>query len=249
MLGFGLGNRRVAAAAFDPATLALSGYYQGSYAPNTWTGTASAGTSGSRSVTEPTNPPTSGTPVNGFAPAAFNGTNQKLTDSSNLSSYVTPTEGSHWELFRATSISGGAAAGYDNPALCCDIAGGNWGMHVGGASNDKFIAYLYDAIVGAKKAEFTIVTGTYYLGQMRWKGSTNTAEARLNGGAWTALSGAAFTSINGTLSSLYGMGRDYSQAKFFNGEKLGSGSRLVLMSDAEFDSIRSYVLAKFGLSV
>ena len=48
----------IAASAFDPATLALTGWWRsGGYVSGTWTGIASAGTSGGRNLVEATNPP------------------------------------------------------------------------------------------------------------------------------------------------------------------------------------------------
>jgi hypothetical protein len=48
----------IPASNFDPTTLALTGYWRaGGYVSGTWTGVASAGTSGGRNLTEATNPP------------------------------------------------------------------------------------------------------------------------------------------------------------------------------------------------
>ena len=68
-----------AVSTLDPATLALTGWWRGSYdGSGTWSGTASAGSSGTRSLVELTNKPSSGTAVNGFNPATFDGVNDKL---------------------------------------------------------------------------------------------------------------------------------------------------------------------------
>lgn len=58
-MGFG----GVSGTAFDRSTLTLAGWWRkGSYAVGTWSGSASAGSSGSRSATEATNQPTVSTP-------------------------------------------------------------------------------------------------------------------------------------------------------------------------------------------
>ena len=244
------GIRRPSAPIFDPATQSWDALFLAPYAASPWAGTASLGTSGSRSLAEATNPPTAGTPVNGKAPSTYNGTNQKLTDAANISTYITTTEGTATACFLAAGITGGASAGYDNPGLLVDLAGGNFGLHVGGATNDKAIAYLYDSIIGAKKVELAISLSTWTYLQFRWKASTSTCEARLNGGSWTSLSGAAMTSINGTLAALAAVGRDYSQVKFFNGSILALACSKTLMTDGELDYFRNYLNATYpGISV
>lgn len=246
MLGFGFGNRaKGAPAIFDPATQSWDGWFRGNYTGSPWNGTASLGTSGSRSVSEATNPATAGTAVNGKTPASFNGTNKKLTDAGNISQYVTPSEGVLAALVFTPSITGGTAAGYDNPTICCDLAGGNLGLHLGSATNDKFVAYLYDAVNGAMKAELPISLSTWTFVQFRWKASTPVAEARINGGIWTSLSGPAFTGINGTLASLFAMGRNYSQALWMNGDVLEFFASKTLKSDLELDNVRSYLNATY----
>ena len=244
------GIRRSSAPIFDPTTQSWDALFLAPYASSPWAGTASLGTSGSRSLAEATNPPTAGTPVNGKAPSTYNGTTQKLTDAADISTYITTTEGTATACIYVAGLTGGSATGYDNPGILVDLAGGNFGLHVGGASNDKFIAYLYDSIVGAKTAEITIPLTTYIYIQFRWKASTSTCEARLNGGSWTSLSGAAMTSINGTLAALAAVGRDYSQVKFFNGSLLALACSKTLKSDGELDYFRNYLNATYpGISV
>jgi len=59
---------------FDPATLALSGWWRASYAGVPWTPTASAGTSGANgNLAANVNAPTVGAAVGGFTPAVCNG--------------------------------------------------------------------------------------------------------------------------------------------------------------------------------
>lgn len=107
MLGFGFGSRAKAASIFDPATQSWDALFLAPYASSPWAGTASLGTSGSRSLAEATNPPTAGTPVNGKAPSTYNGTTQKLTDVANISTYITTTEGTATACFLAAGITGG----------------------------------------------------------------------------------------------------------------------------------------------
>lgn len=236
------------APSFTLANLPLSGLWEPDFGGSPWVGNASAGASGGRNLTEATTPATPGTVINGQTPASFNGTNKKLTSAINLSSFLTTTEWSAGCVFKATAITGGSANGYDNPTLFCDLAGGNIGLHVGGASNDKALAYLYDSIVGAKKIEFTITPGAWNFIQFRAKASSGICEARLNGGTWTALSGPAFTSINGTLASLCAVGRDYSQTKFFNGDMGTLFFSQTSLLDADFDNARTYLSAQYAQS-
>jgi hypothetical protein len=68
----------------DPSGLTLTFWNRGSYTASPWNGTASAGTSGSNALTEATNPPTTGTAVNGFTPALFNSTTSTIGNSTAL---------------------------------------------------------------------------------------------------------------------------------------------------------------------
>lgn len=116
----------VVAGALNPATLALSGFYRGSYSASPWAGVASAGASGGRSISAGSAPST-GTAINGFTPAQFNGS-QWLRDLTNLASaYLSTTAYRVSMLIKPTSLSAPAGAIYNNPGLLTET-GGNWGI-------------------------------------------------------------------------------------------------------------------------
>lgn len=233
---------------FSLSSLPLSGFWEPAFGGSPWVGSASAGASSGRNLTEATTPATAGTAINGQVPASFNGTNKKLTSAINLSSFVSTTEGTAAAVFKVTGITGGSTNGYDNPAIFSDLAGGNLGLHLGGAGNDKVIAYLFDSIAGAKKVEFTVSPGNVYFIQFRWKASSGICEARLNGGTWTALSGGAFTSIAGTLAALCAMGRDYSQVKFLDADVGTMFFASTSLVDADLNNARTYLSAQYAQS-
>lgn len=119
MLGIGLPIWKTSlGTSFNPATVAWTGWMRASYSGSPWAGTASTGTSGSHSFAESTNPPTTGTAVNGFTPAHFNGTNSTLSDQANFSNvYLSASAYSVFMLVKASGAAAPAANVYDNPQL------------------------------------------------------------------------------------------------------------------------------------
>lgn len=110
-LGLHLGSCGAAAELPDAAnTLSLTGYWRANatnYAASPWTGTASAGTSGGRNLTEATNPPAAGTAQNGFVPADFDGTNDILAPAATtLDTFANALAFSGWALIRPDSVAG-----------------------------------------------------------------------------------------------------------------------------------------------
>jgi len=131
-LGLSLSLRSSGGAAAPPidlTTLALRAYYRASYAPTTWSGTASAGSSGAKTLSVLGTSPSAGTAVNGFAPAAFSGTNQAFIDAADLApTYITTTAYRIWVLFRSPSTSAPSGLPYNDTSLFVE-GGGNWGVN------------------------------------------------------------------------------------------------------------------------
>ena len=241
MLGVGvgltLGSRR-----FNPASLALTGWWRASYAASPWVGTASAGASGSRNLTEATNPPAAGTAVNGLTPADFDGTNDKLGTALTLGDLSDATAGSIAALFYADAATAdaGAAAPYVLPAFLGDelpyftFSFGSAGIRAG-----------YNAGSGWDSVASTASTGAWHLGQCRWNGSV--IEVRVDGGAWVTsspFSGGIFLMTGAVI-----VGRNYDSTAFFNGRIADLMTADSVLSTGQFDGIRSYVNSRYGISV
>ena len=130
----------------DRASLALSGWYKPDFSGSPWTGSASAGASGGRTISWPTagEIPVAGTAVNGKAPASFDGTNDVLRDGSLAgSSYLSAAAYSIVMLVKPSAPSGANANAYSDEQLFCisgDQVGISWnssgvrGWHYNGSN-------------------------------------------------------------------------------------------------------------------
>jgi hypothetical protein len=99
--------------AFDPATMALTAWWRGSYSASPWVGTASAGNSGSEDLTEGTNPPSPGSTVDGYAPASFDGSNDLLANAGPMSGFIGGAWGV-WIMFKSGTAFADQGAGSRN---------------------------------------------------------------------------------------------------------------------------------------
>lgn len=117
---------------FDPGTLALTGWWRAIYSASPWVGRASAGSSGSRDLTEAATPPSIGIEVTGTTDttADFDGTNDQLVNDTPTDNFVSVGSYSVAVLFNAdTSVAdAGASVLYDNRALVSASQGINGGI-------------------------------------------------------------------------------------------------------------------------
>lgn len=228
------------AAAGDPSSLALEGWWRGSYAGSPWAGTPSAGGSASRELTEATSPPSIGAAQNGYAPADFDGTDDVIGSSTAFTTFAPSAAGSIWCLFFADTAGSDAGAGlrFDNAGLVANDGGGtafNLTFSTSGVAVD-----LYD---GAwQELNTACATGAYHLAQVRW--DSLTLELRIDSSAWATVAAGAMTGSTGGIV----LGRNYSSV-FFDGRILDAGTAAIAMSDATFDSIKSYVNSRYGLAL
>lgn len=226
---------------FDPATLSLTGWWRGSYSASPWTGTASAGASGGNDLSEATTPPGVGATQNGFAPIDCNGTTQFLATSGQLNTYVNDAAGSCWVLFRAdtAAASGGATVRVDDAGIVAQDSGATaWGITY---STDGVCGFIYDGAY--QEIVVTAATGSYHLAQMKWDGVN--LYFRTNSGVWQNL---ACTGISGAAAGVFVTGRNYAAA-FYDGRVLDIGLTDAVLSDTEFDNIKSYVNSRYALSL
>src|SRR5690606_13622046 len=109
----------------------LTGFWRGSFSGSPWVGTASAGSSGTRDLTEATNPPSTGAAQNGYVPADFDGTNDVLGNATAMSTLLTASGYYYWALFELDAITGTLAdsSAFSNAAVWSD-SGGFLGMHM-----------------------------------------------------------------------------------------------------------------------
>lgn len=235
-------------AVFDPATLSLTGWWRDFSL--IWNGTASAGTSASQSLNESTHPPTTGTALNGHATALFNGTNSVLEASGTEDTYLNSTAGSGWHLFKANSAHTDAGAGSreNNPQFFVD----NNGVMGAGFSSSGAFAFISDSSNGQTENVLACATGAYHLFQWKFHyASGMTLSARLDSGSWNILTSAFGSGLTGTLSgnTISLGGKFNTTTPFFDGTVAEQGISDTVISDADFDNIKTYINARYGLSL
>ena len=239
---FAIAGRGVSVNSFDAASLALSGWWRASYVASPWIGSASTGSSGLRNLTEATNPPSTGTAVNGWVPANFDGTNDLLTTARPVTDFVTAGAGSIAALVNIDAISTAVPLGgtmFNNDAIVNDI-GGYLGLVLGGASSNEAQAYIYDGAM--KGAGVTVTLATWQFLQMRWDGTR--VEIRLNSGSWNT------TSCGSIQVPTYELRVGASAAgQLFDGKMLELMFADRYLGANDFDRLKGYVNARYALSL
>ena len=198
--------------AYDPSSEALTGYWQGDNYSNitgTWTGTASAGSSGSHDLTEATAPLRPGVgSLNGFTTVSYDGIDDKLGSASAISTFVNVAAWRARVVFKVASFTTNNAGYYQNGPLLCDD-GQYWGLHIkGSGASGTIYAYVWD---GAQQgASASISTGTWYVVDA-WYDGTN-INMNVNGSAGTPDTSGSIQTATNVLKA--GARSPY----FFNGE-------------------------------
>ena len=231
--------------------LQLEGYWKASYTGSPWTATATAGGSGANgTLSQGTNPATTGTAVNSFVPAAFNGTNQFLTSTNNATTYMTTAQFSGFALVFVNSItanSGGGAFSDDTiigtQTSSSSTGDGYFAINVN-ANGPTARIWVNNTTQGNVSVSATLATSAWQL--IQWKFDNTNIKIRVNAGAWQSVS-APHTVAN--LAFKLDVGRNDKQTIFSNMSVLEIGISQYLFVDATFDSIRSYINLTYGLSV
>jgi hypothetical protein len=233
MLGLGLSlwQQRASALLTD---FAWTGLWQGSFAASPWAGTTSGGTSGGRNLTEATNPPGVSAPQGGFTAADFDGTNDQLGTGRPWSDFITTTSLFFDLVVNADAVP--AAGNLDEQTFVGDDA-----AFAGLTFNADGLSIAL-AAGGLKSRTIAAATGSYHHFQARLL--SNVLSARLNGSAWSNV--AAATPI-GNLDGMVSVGKNYNGTVRFNGKVLHLGVSDVGFSDAQADTIRALVVARYEL--
>jgi hypothetical protein len=249
-LGLGLGGRAGGAAAtFDPATLALTGWWRASFASSPWTPTASAGTSGSNgNLAEATNPPAVGTALNGYDSADFDGTNDALTSAATIADLINADSYSGWALIRANAIGTSAtdAAPYDNDPITTTNAQQHFGLALTTNGGDRIQVYHNDGVSWKTVPSLTISTATPVLVQFRYDGTD--IEARIDSGAYQSVAAGNVSAavLDGDLM-VFGGPSFASAFADLNVWEYGVSDQT--FSDADFDNVKDYINARYGLAL
>jgi hypothetical protein len=229
------------AAAAGLAAMPLTLYLEADYTGSPWTSTASAGTSGARTVTEATNPPAAGTDLNatGKNAADFDGTNDHLTLAGGLvlSDLVTAATGGILIVYKADA---GQAVQAANATADVDLISDSGGYLAIGVSASMVSAYVYDA--GDKQIDLAATHdgATWNKVFMRW--DAGLLEASINGGALSTLAAGSLGAVSGTVN----IGKAYG-AHFFPGEIKVVATWATKPSNADLTAALADILAEYGI--
>lgn len=239
-LGLTLGlGMRVGPNGFSPASLPMELWVKAPFAASPWTGNSSAGGSGSRNLSEATNPPSAGAALSGRATADFDGTNDRLVGAAPLT-FIDADEWSAIVLFKADTAAADVGATFRrlNPAL---VAADNatWGVHF--ASDGVSLTHSdgvssYERVVAAN-------TANWHLAQAKLLGGD--LSLRVDSGAWSTLGSVPNGSF---VTAATNVGKNFTTT-FYDGLIAEIMLSKTGFSADEFDDIKDYVNAWSGLSL
>ncbi len=245
-IGLGLGITNLGGApAFNPATeLSLTGWWRASYAASPWVGTASLGISGTKNLTEATNPPAAGSTLNGYTPAEFDGTNDVLTAAGQINNYMSSAAGAGWALVYL-DVNNTNAAGTDSNRMLFSTVGGTAAMGLDFRSSQGARISLYD---GAYKSAYkAITTATWALLAWRWNSTTlaiGVNEAPGAAGGASSIACGAILAADGAFK----FGQNYYGSIFFDGKVADVGFANTLTDD-DLENVKRYINLRYNLAL
>lgn len=233
----------LAASVFDPTTLALTGYWRAAYAGPPWTGVASAGASGGRDLTTAGDDPAVGATLNGYAGADFNGVTNVLTTGLAGTSFFGVSAMAGWALVRADSVVAdpGAGSRWQGNAILGDSGATYLQVTMTAAG-----ATLYLTASGFGD-EVTAACGTGAPHLIQWKFDGTNLKIRVDSGAWQSV--AATGGPGATIDDLSNNIRVGLQSADFDGRIWDLALTNVVLSDADFDNVKSYVNSRYALAL
>lgn len=234
----------VADGAFDPSTLAWTGWWRASYSGSPWAGVASAGTSGAKSL--PTaagsNAPTTGAALNGLVPASFTAASTQAFSYvvSTLDALISAGAYTYTVLVNPNNPGATNANPYSEQQILGDT-GAVWGLTY---STSGVRAFHQDS--GGIKATgyVAIAANTWSLVDVKYDGTN--IQIRVNGGAWTTVAAGSAVSLNATN---FRVGRNFSTT-YTNMLLAEIGIAASTFADGTLNSFRtSYIDPRYALSL
>ncbi len=217
-----------------------AGNYNGSGA---WSGQASAGASGSNTLSEATNYPDQvSSTINGINCPNYNGTDDRLSGASVITYYGTAAQYG-WVLARLDAVDTNNANWALNDPLLMTSGTQQWGVIVRNTSGTYTVEHWVFTGTGDKTASTTFSVNTWTLFQ--WKNNGTTIGVRVNGGAWVTSSGGTVNSLAATLVVGWGGGG----GAFCDGQFAEVGGTEVPMADADYDIVRAYCNQRYAVGV
>ena len=222
----------------NPASLALQGWWRGSYTGSPWPGTPSIGGSGTRVLSaSPGDAPAVGAAQNGYSPADFDaGAFNSISTGASLSTFFAADAGSLFVLFQADIAAPAAVQVINRPPLVADNIG-----HISlNFSTAGVTAVIDEGTYCSASAAAT--AGPYHLAQMKWDGTN--LMVRVDSGSWVSTPCGNISSLSSTLKMGYVFG-----GAVFDGRILEVGLAKEVFSDSTFDAIKTYLNSRYSLGL
>jgi len=236
--------------AFDPATLAMTGWYR-DYPTFTgtqpWVSANSAGVSGGRTLYHGASSPTSGNFLNGHQTAAFDGTfnstNALEGSGEQMQQYITAAAWSAWALVKPTVAAVASGDPRQDPAVWDDSGASFWCLNYN--ANGMNLSQVGNAILVTRTVACSV--NNWHIVQAYYDG-TNLA-LRVDSGAWsTAPCSPLGNPAWGGATSYLRLGDSFT-GNHIAGQIADFGISNIALSAQDFDNVRAYVNLRYGLSL
>lgn len=193
-------------------------------------------------LTEATNPCTVGTAINGRQTALFDGTNDRISDTTHtLAHYITSSAGTVIVVFHATAAAADVAANlpYTLPSLFCDT---NVAFAVGyGAGGVR--AGFYDGTDWNSAVAAAAINNNHFAA-VRF--NTTSIGVRVDSGSEVAVARAGAV---GAMTNGIRVGASYNATAFYTGRIADVLTFNVRLSDNEINEFKAYFNAFYALSL
>lgn len=231
-----------------PTSLPWQLFHWGSYSGSPWVGTATTGgNSGSRNLTEATNPPATGTAVNGFTPADFvpTGTPDLLTAPGLLLNVLgNGATSTGWTMVALCKFDTLAADTnyYDEP-LIMGSAGGNLSLTVS-ASGIRCTSQD-SAGTTVSTPRIAVTTGVWYRVVAQWSGTQ--LRLTVNNGTAQTASLTSFWAADFGGNALI-VGRNYAGVVSLDGQILALGTIDSVLNSTDLGDLDAALVARYALA-
>lgn len=226
--------------AFNPASLGPQLWVRGSYVGSPWVPVVGG------NLTEATNPPSAGATLNGYAPADFDGTNDRLAFAGTGASYF--STGAMTGLF-LVKVNSAAVHVSDtaNEAVLATQGTGRLNLTVtDDGAGTRTVRFRTFNGVGSDAVAMTIAEawGSWMLVKFKADGTKNYIGK--NGGAFSE---AAASPIDRLSDALWMGVSSFDTSNFFDGEVMEAMLFNTLKSTADITNYISYLNSRYGLAL
>ena len=233
-----VGAANTAAPPFDPATLSLTGWWR-DFAGLSWSGTASAGNSGSHSLSSVGSDPSVGS-LAGNGVAVFDGVTNYITYAAVPTDLFNNSALTWSALIKTNSLPTAGGHAYADATIMCDNTTANLAL---GVSTSGARVAIDDGAAWNDTPQSAFSNATWTSVQVTYDGAT--LKCRTNNNTWQTMASGP--------PSLGGAGNLSIGFNGFGVHFVGSMADIItsntVLSVANLDNIRSYYNTRYGVSV